>query len=168
MKAISADLLVDADGIRSRPLVLVQNERIVAVGSKGQIEVPKDAELIDAEGLVLMPGLVDCHVHFQGSAEAGLGFSRETFGTRVIRAAVVEARQLLDAGFTSVMDTGGQIAVHVRNAIDSGILPGPGYWQPVGTYPRLQGTAMQPTCLLNGLRKDNLWAGTWRAESPME
>jgi len=125
LKAISADLLVDAEGIRSRPLVLVQNERIVAVGSKGQIEVPKNAELIDAEGLVLMPGLVDCHVHFQGSAEAGLGFSRETFGTRVIRAAVVEARQLLDAGFTSVMDTGGQIAVHVRNAIDSGILPGP-------------------------------------------
>ncbi len=41
--------------------VLVQDGRIAAVGAK--VEVPADAEVIDAAGRVLMPGFVDCHTH---------------------------------------------------------------------------------------------------------
>jgi dihydropyrimidinase len=41
--------------------VLVEDERIVAVGRS--IEAPADAEIVDAEGLYVMPGVVDVHVH---------------------------------------------------------------------------------------------------------
>lgn len=43
--------------------VLIQGERIVAVGSAGAIDFPKHATVIDGEGAYLMPGLADMHVH---------------------------------------------------------------------------------------------------------
>ncbi|MCD6263598.1 amidohydrolase family protein [Candidatus Bathyarchaeota archaeon] len=118
-------LLVDANGVKERPVILVEGERIVKVGLRGSLVMPSDAEVIDASDLVLMPGLIDCHVHFSGSKEGGIFKFREPFETRLIRAAVKEARQLLEAGFTSVMDAGGQVGLHVRNAIREGIVPGP-------------------------------------------
>ena len=41
--------------------VLVTDGKITAVGIK--VEAPADAEVIDAQGRVLMPGFVDCHTH---------------------------------------------------------------------------------------------------------
>jgi imidazolonepropionase len=41
--------------------VLVTDGKITAVGPK--VEAPADAEMIDAQGRVLMPGFVDCHTH---------------------------------------------------------------------------------------------------------
>ena len=43
--------------------VLVKGDRIVAVGPVSKIQVPAGALRIDATGKVLMPGLVDMHVH---------------------------------------------------------------------------------------------------------
>ena len=48
-------------GILPQGEVLVSEGRIVAVGPK--VEAPSDAEIIDAQGRVLMPGFVDCHTH---------------------------------------------------------------------------------------------------------
>jgi len=41
--------------------VLVENGKIAAVGP--QIDVPKDAQIIDAKGMWVLPGLIDCHTH---------------------------------------------------------------------------------------------------------
>jgi imidazolonepropionase len=41
--------------------VLVADGKIAAVGAK--VEAPADAEIIDAQGRVVMPGFVDCHTH---------------------------------------------------------------------------------------------------------
>lgn len=43
--------------------VLVAGDRIVAVGPTGDLKVPRGAEVIDAAGLYLIPGLIDMHVH---------------------------------------------------------------------------------------------------------
>lgn len=125
MKAIIGDLLVDANGVKENPVVLVEGEKIVEVGSKGSLKIPSDAEVIDASGSVLMPGMIDCHVHFYGSKEPGHARYREPFETRLVRACMREARLLLEAGFTSVMDTGSQVGFHARNAINEGVVPGP-------------------------------------------
>jgi imidazolonepropionase-like amidohydrolase len=43
--------------------VVIDGNRIKAVGRDGKVNVPKNAEVIDARGRVLMPGLWDMHVH---------------------------------------------------------------------------------------------------------
>lgn len=109
MKVLVGDLLVDANGVIEKPVVLIEGEEILEVGTKKSVQIPSDAEVVDASDTVLMPGMIDCHVHFYGSKEPGYARYREPFETRIIRACMREARLLLDAGFTSVMDTGGQL-----------------------------------------------------------
>jgi len=125
MKAIKGGFLIDANGVRQKPVVLFEGERIVEVGSTGSVSIPSDAEVIDARDFFLMPGLVDCHVHFTGSDVGGPINFRESYENRLIRAAVHQTKQLLDAGFTSVMDAGGLIGLNVRNAVNEGIVSGP-------------------------------------------
>ncbi len=43
--------------------MLIEGERIHAVGRRTDLAVPKDAEVIDAGGRVVMPGFVDAHTH---------------------------------------------------------------------------------------------------------
>jgi hypothetical protein len=45
--------------------VVVTDNRIVAVGKTGEVEVPDGAEIIDVSGKTLMPGFVDTHYHPQ-------------------------------------------------------------------------------------------------------
>lgn len=122
---IKGGFLIDANGVREDPVISVDGDRIIEVGFSKNFEVPSGAEVIDASSLVLMPGLIDCHVHFTGSAIGGIQKFTERFEVRLIRSAVQEARQLLMAGFTSVMDPGGLVGFHVRNAIEEGLVPGP-------------------------------------------
>jgi imidazolonepropionase-like amidohydrolase len=44
-------------------VVLIEGNRIVAVGPKGTVEVPGDAKTIDVSGKTVLPGLVDVHAH---------------------------------------------------------------------------------------------------------
>ncbi len=46
-----------------RSTVVIRGNRIEAVGEDGKVEIPKGAEVIDASGKMLMPGLWDMHVH---------------------------------------------------------------------------------------------------------
>jgi imidazolonepropionase-like amidohydrolase len=51
--------------------VLVEDGRIVAVGE--EVEIPEDAEVYDATGKVVMPGLIDAHCHV-GLFPDGIGW----------------------------------------------------------------------------------------------
>jgi imidazolonepropionase-like amidohydrolase len=132
MKAIIASAIIDANGVTEEPVVLVE-DKILKVGKKGDIKIPSGVETIEEPDMFLLPGLVDCHVHFTGSDESKPGLLTEPFETRLVNAAVNQTRQLLDAGFTSVMDTGGLIGLHVRDAVNKGIVQGP-YIMAAGRY----------------------------------
>lgn len=43
--------------------VLIENNRILAVGKRAEIAVPKDARAIDAKNMTIIPGLIDVHHH---------------------------------------------------------------------------------------------------------
>ena len=43
--------------------VLVRAGRIEAVGRKGSVEIPENAEVIDGKGMSLLPGFIDSHFH---------------------------------------------------------------------------------------------------------
>lgn len=50
-------------GILWDGIILVEDDRIVSVGKRGEVEIPKDARHIDAGGAYVGPGFVDIHVH---------------------------------------------------------------------------------------------------------
>ena len=47
-------------------VVVVRDDRIVAAGGRNSTTVPKDAEVMDASGLALLPGFIDSHFHIDG------------------------------------------------------------------------------------------------------
>lgn len=54
---------MDANRVLENQTVLVEGDRIVAIGGTGTIAVPKDATVVDGKGLYLMPGLAEMHAH---------------------------------------------------------------------------------------------------------
>jgi imidazolonepropionase-like amidohydrolase len=125
--AVLGDALLDpVTGETAREaVVLIEDGHVTKAGRRNGTQVPRDAEQIDASGLTLLPGLIDCHVHLTSLGE-GLDFAREltTPPTLELMRAVRAARRTLDAGFTSVRDAAGSPA-GVRMAIDAGYFPGP-------------------------------------------
>jgi imidazolonepropionase-like amidohydrolase/Tol biopolymer transport system component len=51
------------DEIIENGALIVDRDRIVAIGAMGAVTVPSDAKVYDLEGKTIMPGLVDCHAH---------------------------------------------------------------------------------------------------------
>jgi imidazolonepropionase-like amidohydrolase len=94
--------------------VLVDGDRIAAVGPERRIRIPAGYRIIRARGLVLMPGLVDMHIHL--SPDPGRP------GDSTQRALAIA----LANGVTTVRVMLGQPAhTRVREAIERGELPGP-------------------------------------------
>jgi imidazolonepropionase-like amidohydrolase len=107
--------------------VLVRGERIVEVGSA--VQHPAGAEVIDLGDRVLLPGLIDAHVHlFLHPGAEDLQTVQESVPQRTIMAALA-ARDDLMAGFTAERDMGtegaGSADTAVRDAINDGTIPGP-------------------------------------------
>lgn len=127
IRAVYADELLDpASGDTTREAaVLIQDGHVTYVGRRANAQVPRDAEVIDATGLTVLPGLIDCHVHLTSLGE-GLDWAREltTPPTLELMRAVRSARRTLEAGFTAVRDAAGSPA-GIRMAIDAGYFPGP-------------------------------------------
>src|SRR5690348_10520734 len=118
---------VESGKILSPGEVLVQGERIAEVGS--HVTHPAGAETIDLGDTTLMPGLIDVHVHlFLHPGAEDLQTVEESVPERTILATLA-ARADLMAGFTAERDMGtegaGSADTAVRNAINSGEIPGP-------------------------------------------
>jgi imidazolonepropionase-like amidohydrolase len=58
--------LIDGTGADLIPgaVLVVRGERIVAVGSKEDVKIPRGARVIDVEGATILPGFINAHVHF--------------------------------------------------------------------------------------------------------
>jgi imidazolonepropionase-like amidohydrolase len=69
--ALVGGMLIDGNGSEplQNSLVIVRNEKIEFVGKAGDMEIPIEAEVIDAKGLTLLPGLIDAHYHNEESLE---------------------------------------------------------------------------------------------------
>jgi imidazolonepropionase-like amidohydrolase len=114
--AITHVTMIDATGAPPKPnfTVLIDNEKISAIGSDSSIEIPFGARIIDATGKYLIPGLADMHLHLMGAGEpAG---SREFI-----------LPLLIANGVSTVRDMGGDVAQlkKLKKEIDSGVQIGP-------------------------------------------
>jgi imidazolonepropionase-like amidohydrolase len=129
IKALVGGTLVD--GYAGPPIqnsvVLIDGERISAVGRVGSLAVPAGAEVISTEGMTVLPGLWDMHVHTMIAGHADYDHWDKAYLTQfesVIMPA--SAKQLLLAGVTSARDLGGPLeaSINVRNRINEGKLTG--------------------------------------------
>ncbi len=119
--AIQAGVLIDgtgADPIRDA-VVVIDEGVIMSIG----VKAPRGATVIDATGLTVLPGLIDCHVHI-GISTLGIEQRVLTPPSLVVARALLNAGATLRAGFTTVRDGGGA-ARGVKMAIDGGLFPGP-------------------------------------------
>jgi imidazolonepropionase-like amidohydrolase len=66
--AIIGATLIDGRGGPTVPdsAVVVRGERIITAGKRGSVIIPVGAEVVDASGLTLVPGLIDSHFHIDG------------------------------------------------------------------------------------------------------
>lgn len=118
----NATVLEPATGeLRPDCVIAVRGEEIAEVG--GREVRSSGAEVIDAGGRVVMPGLVDAHVHVL-SYTADLAGAAEQSPYYVAARAGAVLRGMLDRGFTTVRDAAG--ADHgLARAIREGYLAGP-------------------------------------------
>jgi len=119
--------LIDGTGrppVRDASLVLNEG-RVEAVVTGPAANWPPGAEVVDAGGATILPGLIDCHDHlaFHGYELAARWELNEQSSTRHVRTARVIERTLR-AGYTTIRDAGG-LDAGFRAAIDDGLLVGP-------------------------------------------
>ena len=110
------------------PEVVIEGERITAVGPMGAIPIPPGATVLDLSGHTILPGLFDCHVHLGGIPGDGGDTQkmRETVAHEAIYA-VAHAKITLEKGFTSVRNigAGNYHDAALRDMIERGVVPGP-------------------------------------------
>ncbi len=128
--AIRARKIIDGTGRPpiERGVVLIEGERVAAVGREVDVAVPEGAEVIDCGTETLLPGFVDAHSH--ASIIPGLGDQigqlRQPPAPQILRA-VQNLRTDLRSGVTTMRVVGEEhfIDVDLRAAIAAGRLPGP-------------------------------------------
>jgi imidazolonepropionase-like amidohydrolase len=112
-----------ADPIEDGALV-IEGERIVAVGKRDQVKIPRGALVVEADGATILPGLIDCHVHLCGQWGYDLLRGLLTPPSLSLLYAVPNCRATLEGGVTSVRDAGGTPA-GVKMAVERGLFAGP-------------------------------------------
>lgn len=77
----------------TKPLnILVEGKRIKRIYENDTVELPTDTEIIDCKGLILLPGIIDTHVHFR---QPGLEYKADMF---------TESKAAVAGGVTTVLE----------------------------------------------------------------
>lgn len=130
---------MNAERVLSHQTVVVQGDRIAAIGSAEDLAVPDGAHVINAQGAYLLPGLADMHEHIGDNVDS--------------------LKLFLANGVTTVRNFNSQRAIlQLRDLIESGELLGPHIWagrQLAGIPPQIKtifsrvSNAMGPVLELN-------------------
>ena len=132
--AIRAGKLVDPETgkVESNQIILVEGRDIKAVGSN--VTIPSGATVVDLSKFTVMPGMMDAHAHLcmntQHKRHAGDYYFTTLLDSNAKRAiqGAVNARSMLEYGFTTVRDIGNEgnyACVEVRRSINEGLIDGP-------------------------------------------
>jgi imidazolonepropionase-like amidohydrolase len=130
---IKAARLIDGTGAAAinNAIIVVNDNKIVAVGAAGSVAIPPNAKIIDLGDVTLLPGFIDAHTHLVGrvlgdpDGDMSVVKDYESF-TAIL--SVRNARDTLMAGFTSVRNVGAEGRfddMALRKAINEGWTPGP-------------------------------------------
>jgi len=127
MTVIDCGVLVDGratDPIRDARLV-VSDGRIEAVGTQESVPIPDGHDHATYSDATIIPGLIDAHLHLQGSRSMNPMDWVTDSDTLCAARATADLRDLAEAGFTSVRDLGSTTGLGLRDAVESGDILGP-------------------------------------------
>ncbi len=130
LKALVGGTLIDGFGGTpiKNSVIIIEGEKIKAIGQVGNIDIPSNAEIISTEGMSVMPGLWDMHVHLMINGHSDYKHWDETYPD-LFESVIMpsSAQQLLMAGVTSARDLGAPLeaSINVRDRINKGEIDGP-------------------------------------------
>jgi len=130
IKALVGGTMID--GFGGPPLrnsvIIIENDRIKEIGQVGTLAVPAGAEVISTEGMSVLPGLWDMHVHLMLNGHSNYTHWDSTY-IDIFESVIMpsSAHQLLMAGVTSARELGAPLeaSINVRDRINKGEIPGP-------------------------------------------
>ena len=108
-KALVGGTLIDGFGGTpiQNSVIIVEDDQIIAVGHQGNLAIPDDAEVISTEGMSVLPGLWDMHVHLMINGHSNYSYWDSTYINDLADIIMpASAHQLLQAGITSARDLG--------------------------------------------------------------
>jgi imidazolonepropionase-like amidohydrolase len=151
---VKASRLLDprTGNVLSPAAVMIEGDKIKEVGAPSKVQAPSGAKIIDLGSATLLPGLIDSHTHllvdpilpaeaerarhYNGSFAPGLLLAIiESPSKRVLMGAQL-AREDLESGITTVRNLGHSGIdgdTELRDAINAGASPVPGYWLPAAS-----------------------------------
>jgi imidazolonepropionase-like amidohydrolase len=130
--ALRAARLIDGTGAAAitNAVVVVTDDKIVAVGKQGVVTIPAGAKLVDLGDVTLLPGFIDAHTHIIGrelaDPQANDAMVRDYQATGAI-IGVANAQKTLLAGFTTIRNVGAPDFddMALRKAVNEGNVIGP-------------------------------------------
>jgi imidazolonepropionase-like amidohydrolase len=123
--AIVGGTVIDGTGRDPVPnaVVVAESGRIAAVGPARSVTLPREAKRIDATGMTVLPGIIDCHVHGTYRARDMRQHLLNSPTYNVLKSTQILA-ETLACGVTTARDMGGADA-GFRTAIEEGVIAGP-------------------------------------------
>jgi imidazolonepropionase-like amidohydrolase len=130
--ALRAARVIDGTGSAAiaNGVVVVTDDRIVAVGKQGTVTIPAGARVVDLGDATLLPGFIDAHTHIIGrelmDPQANDAPVRDYDGLGAI-VGVSNAQKTLLAGFTTIRNVGAPQFddMALRTAVTEGFVIGP-------------------------------------------
>jgi imidazolonepropionase-like amidohydrolase len=128
--AIKTQRLFDGTGspVVRDALVVIENAHIVAVGPASQVALPEGIALLDVGDRLVLPGMIDAHVHllWSGSVSSGQE-SKVATDSQALLMGARNAQMALKSGLTTVRDCGDRnyLSLALRDCINHGDLAGP-------------------------------------------
>ncbi len=120
------------DGLLGPPIansvILIDGAVIEAVGNVDTLPVPEGYEVISTEGMSVLPGLWDMHVHLMITGHSDYAYWDRAYSNRLASEIMpASAEQLLLAGVTTARDLGAPLedSLLIREKIRTGEIPGP-------------------------------------------
>lgn len=122
---ITDHLIIGNGEVMSDAALYIDEGKIVKVDHSENVKPEKDCNELDAREYTVMPGMWDAHIHLIGARTMNiLQWLAEPTGLLAIRASV-DARKVLECGFTSVRDLGSGVSFQLKKAINEGTIIGP-------------------------------------------
>ena len=127
MKIVDCGILID--GLSEEPIhegrMLIRDGQIEEIGPEDSISAPSAAEMVDYSDRVVMPGMIDAHVHLLGAITSSEFDRIEITPSLGAARATSHLREQLKSGFTSIRDCGSRPGLALKQSVAEETIPGP-------------------------------------------